>query len=141
MSMTSVCKRRKESSTSWTMRALLALRYGLPSFQAKPTLVAMTACLRRPFWARGLADNLFRAAEAVDRRRVDEIDPAIERRVNRSNRFILFRATPHSTADRPGSKCDARHFEGCGEIFHLGVVRSVLRSHSSDPFFTIACLP
>jgi len=71
------------------------------------------------------ADDLLGAAEPVDRRRIDEVDTAVERRVDCLNRFILVCPTPHPTADRPGSERDARHFERGGEIFHLGIVRLI----------------
>ena len=57
------------------------------------------------------ADDLLGAAEPVNRRRIDEIYPAVERRMDRLNRFMLVCPTPHPTADRPGSKRDARHLE------------------------------
>ena len=62
------------------------------------------------------ADDLLGAAEPVNRRRIDEIYPAVERRMDRLNRFMLVCPTPHPTADRPGSKRDARHLEGVPAI-------------------------
>ena len=55
-----------------------------------------------------LADDLLGAAEAVDRRRVDEIDAVVERGADGGDRFRLVGAAPHPTADRPGAERDAR---------------------------------
>ncbi len=54
-----------------------------------------------------LSDDLLGVAEAVDGRRIDEIDTAIQRRVNRPDRVGLVAAAPHPAANCPGSKRNA----------------------------------
>jgi hypothetical protein len=72
-----------------------------------------------------LADNLFRAAETIDRGRIDQRDAAVERGMNGANRLGLVASAPHPTADRPGAKPDAggRHV-GAGNLqgFHARLV-------------------
>src|SRR5271168_1199863 len=80
-----------------------------------------------------LADDLLGATKAVNRRGIDEIYPAVERRMDRLNRFMLVRPAPHPTADRPGSKRNARNFERSGKIFHLSVTGVALQSHGLNP--------
>jgi hypothetical protein len=72
-----------------------------------------------------LADNLFGSAETVGRRRIDQSNAAVERRVDRADRFGLVSAAPHPAADRPGAKPDARRSKlrtGNTERFHVRCV-------------------
>ncbi len=61
--------------------------------------------------ARGqrLTDDFLRTPEAVDRRRIDQIDSAIQRGVDCVDSFALVAASPHPAADRPRSKRDTRN--------------------------------
>jgi hypothetical protein len=56
----------------------------------------------------GSSNNLFRSTEAVDRRRVDQINAALKRRANRTYRVPLIRAAPGQPTDRPGAARSAR---------------------------------
>ena len=58
-----------------------------------------------------LADNFFRSAEAIDRRRIDQVDAVVERRANRVYRLALIGSAPHPSANRPGSKTDSRYLD------------------------------
>ena len=48
-----------------------------------------------------LADDLFGAAKAIDRRRIDDSDPAIERRMDRADRLGLVGCRPTSSRRSP----------------------------------------
>src|SRR4029077_20670287 len=81
-----------------------------------------------------LADDFFRAPEAVDRRRIDQIDSALERRVDRADGIVLVAAAPHPAADRPSSERNARDsHRGAGNIdeFHVGLIGSNTIHHST----------
>ena len=54
-----------------------------------------------------LADDLLGPSEAVDRRRVDQVDSAVQRRVNGANGIHLVASAPHPAADGPGSQRNA----------------------------------
>src|SRR6266849_3346598 len=56
----------------------------------------------------GPADDLLGATLAISGRRVDERDPAVERRADGLDRALLVGTTPHPAADRPGAEPDAR---------------------------------
>ena len=80
------------------------------------------------------ADDLLRAAEAVDRRRVDDIDAVLDRCANCCDRFRLIGSAPHPATNRPRADRDARHFERCARNFgglHLGLYRVGLLSHDA----------
>jgi hypothetical protein len=71
-----------------------------------------------------LSNDLFRTAEAVDGRGVDQIDAAVQRGMNGADRFTLVAAAPHPAADGPRSQRDARHANrGAGNVdeFHIGL--------------------
>src|SRR5271155_5325465 len=110
MSITSVCRRRSQSS-----------------FGRDHSLFAAAVLGQRR------ADDLLGATKAVNRRCIDEIYSAVERGMDRLNRFMLVRPAPHPTADRPGSERNARNFERSDEIFHLGVAGVALQSHDLNP--------
>jgi hypothetical protein len=55
-----------------------------------------------------LPDDLFGAAEAVYRCRVDQRYAAVDGRADRGDRLGLIRAAPHPAADRPCAKADTR---------------------------------
>jgi hypothetical protein len=77
--MTSVRKRRNESSTSWRMRARLALRNTLPSFQSSPTFGGDADLVSHPGFSQCPSHWLFRVAEAVGRSGVDQCNSAVDR--------------------------------------------------------------
>src|SRR6516165_12724664 len=52
----------------------------------------------------GLADDLFRTAESIDRGGIDEIDAALDRCSDRGNGFRFLGSTPHPAADGPGAQ-------------------------------------
>jgi len=97
------------------IRARLALRNTLASRHSRPAFVAMTARAQSGRRQR-LADDFLGAAEAVDRRRIDDGDALIEGGADRVDRFRLFAAAPHPAAYGPGAEGDARDFErGAGD--------------------------
>src|SRR5258705_9542484 len=71
-----------------------------------------------------LADDFFRTPEAIYRRRIDQIDSALERSVDRADSIVLVAAAPHPAADRP---CSQRYagdsHRGARNIdeFHVGL--------------------
>src|SRR5262249_8534743 len=54
-------------------------------------------------------DDLLRVPEAVGGRSVDEIDPALERRMNRSHGFIILATAPLKAPPGPRPQADAAH--------------------------------
>ncbi len=80
---------------------------------------AVAAAADRP------ADDLFRAAEAVDRGRVDQGDAAIQRGMDGVDGLALVGAAPHPAADRPGAEGDCRNLDSRRTQFAINH-RSVL---------------
>src|SRR5262245_7731711 len=60
-----------------------------------------------------LAYDLLRPPEAIDRRRVDDIEAKRERSSDRLDRICLVGAAPHPAADGPSAETYARHFQLC----------------------------
>src|SRR5262252_1561612 len=90
----------------------------------------------------GLADDLFRTAESIDRGGIDEIDAALDRRADRGNGFRLLGSTPHPAPDGPGAQGDTRHFKRCagnGGTLHLDFAGFGFTSHGFAPFFSAGC--
>ena len=56
-----------------------------------------------------LADDVFRTPESIRGRGVDQIDAAIDRRVNRVDRILFVGAAPHPAADCPRAEAYARN--------------------------------
>ena len=84
----------------------------------------------------GLADDLFRTAESIDRSGIDEIDAMLDRRSDRGNGFRLLGSTPHPAADGPGAQSHTRHFKrraGDGGTFHLDFAGFGFTSHGLAP--------
>src|SRR5581483_6905681 len=85
------------------------------------------------------AHDLLGAAEAVDRRGVDDIDAVAEGRFYGCDRLRLVGPAPHPAADCPGSERDARNLElGSGDlgIFHepprlVALVYGLLNGHGT----------
>jgi hypothetical protein len=69
--------------------------------------------------AEGLADDLFGAAVAVDRRGVDQVDAVVEDGEAGGNAIVIADVAPFESADRPGSEADAGDFAAVElEVFH-----------------------
>src|SRR5258705_9666964 len=71
-----------------------------------------------------LADDFFRTPEAINRRRIDQIDSALERGVDRADSIVLVAATPHPAADRPCAERYTRDSHGGArniDEFHVGL--------------------
>src|SRR5712691_9099105 len=84
----------------------------------------------------GLADDLFRAAESIDRGGIDDIDAVLDRRSDRGNGFCLLGSTPHPAPDGPGAQGDTRHFKRCagnGGTLHLDFAGFGFTSHGLAP--------
>jgi hypothetical protein len=94
--------------------------------------------LAPPTLGQRLAHDLLRAAETIDRRRIDQRDAAIDSLMNGADGLRFIGSAPHPSADRPCAERDARNFERGGEIFNLGVVRLDLRGHDFVFFFGVA---
>src|SRR5439155_1303321 len=54
------------------------------------------------------ADDLFRTPESVDGCRIDQPDPALHSRANRTDRLVDVGATPHPAANGPRAQRDTR---------------------------------
>src|SRR6266853_2302789 len=118
------------------MRVLLALRNGRPSFQSRPTLVAIRTRLRCPPSASALPHDLLRAAEAIDRRRIDERDAAIDSLMNGTDRLCFIGSAPHPSADRPCAERNGRHLErraGNVDKLHVDFGCFGLKGHDLPP--------
>src|SRR5882757_3676779 len=90
-----------------------------------------------PFGDR-LSDNFLGAAEAVDRRRIDDIDAVLQCRPDGRNGLGFVGSTPHPSANGPGAERDGRHFEGgavnIGELhLHFEAIR-LPSDHVARPF-------
>src|ERR1700722_6113284 len=69
----------------------------------------------------GGADDFLGRAEAIDRRRIDQINALIQGRMNRGDRFALVAPTPHPAAHRPCAECHARHLQlGLWNLYEFG---------------------
>ena len=83
----------------------------------------------------GLADDLLGPAEAISGCRIDEIDPAFDRRANRGDRLAFVGAAPHPAADGPGAQRDPRGLQRRARdlgIFHVVVEERGLVRHGSS---------
>src|SRR5271156_104002 len=75
-----------------------------------------TACCER------FSDDLFRLAEAVHRRGVDQSNSAIDRGMDRADRLLFISAAPHPSTHRPRAQTDARKLKiraGYSRGFHI----------------------
>src|ERR1700682_5935515 len=70
----------------------------------------------------GFADDLFRVAETIDRRRIDQIDALVERFPDRGDGFAIVAPAPHPTAHRPRSEGNTRYLQrGSRNMRELGI--------------------
>jgi hypothetical protein len=89
--------------------------------------------------ADGFANDLFRAAEPVDRRGIDHIDPAVERLADRGDRLVFIGTAPHPSADGPSAHRYSRDLQrGAGDFRELHLRFQVLYptcpiQHASSP--------
>ena len=62
-------------------------------------------------------------AQAIDRRRINDIDAALDHITDRLDRFIIVDLTPAGSADAPGSQSDRRDLNS--QFFYFVVVHFV----------------
>src|ERR1700730_2562567 len=59
----------------------------------------------------GFADDLFRLAETIYRRRIDQVDALVERFLDGGDGFAIVAPAPHPTAHRPRSEGNTRYLQ------------------------------
>src|SRR6266478_10126983 len=64
-----------------------------------------------PVLVNGFTNDLFRASLSINRRRVDQVDALVERRMNRANGLFFVRSAPHPAANSPGAQSTPGTFE------------------------------
>ncbi len=82
-----------------------------------------------PVLVNGFANDLFRTPLSINRRRVDQVDALVERRMNRANGLLFVRSAPHPAANSPGTQSDPGAFESC--TFNVDVFDHFVFSFSS----------
>src|SRR5829696_1577796 len=113
------------------MNARLAgIAEGLAIFPVKADLGRDRDALATPALGQRLSDDLLRAAEAIDRRRIDQRDATIDSRTNGTDRLRFIGTAPHPSTDRPGAERDARWLQRCtGNVDAFHAKRFVLTVH------------
>src|SRR5208282_3932385 len=74
-----------------------------------------------PILGNRFPDNFLGTPKAIDGRRVDQIDAALDRGVNGANGFTIITAAPHPSPHRPCAQGDSRCFDFCSAdlcVFH-----------------------
>src|SRR5208282_4312775 len=79
------------------------------------------------------ADDLFRGAETVNGRGIDQSDPAIDCGMDRADRFSFVGAAPHPSTHRPRAqtyprKLKTRTSDACG--FHIAAPFTICLDYS-----------